>query len=157
MKRTSEATSVDFFIKTHEQVIALLLGAMAVLRIFIYSAAFPFFNNVDEDAHFDTVVKYARGFLPRLGADYYDRESAELITSFKTPEFWIKPGGFSSGKFRLPHRLWPRGKMVVPAVQLTQQQINHEAFSPPVYYAIAGLWCRVGEALGIKGGMLLYW
>jgi hypothetical protein len=43
-----------------------LLGAVAGLRVFIYAAAFPFFCNVDESAHFDLVLKYSRGQLPSL-------------------------------------------------------------------------------------------
>jgi len=40
------------------------LCIVAAVRIFIFSAAFPFFNNCDEQAHFDMVYKYSRGHLP---------------------------------------------------------------------------------------------
>jgi hypothetical protein len=48
-------------------------------RVFLFSAAFPFFNNVDEQAHFDTVYKYARGYLPREIAPKFDVGAAEQI------------------------------------------------------------------------------
>jgi hypothetical protein len=37
------------------------LGAVAAIRVFVFAAAFPFFNNVDEQAHVDLVVKYSHG------------------------------------------------------------------------------------------------
>jgi len=30
-----------------------------------FSAAFPFFSNVDEDLHFDLITQYSHGHLPR--------------------------------------------------------------------------------------------
>jgi hypothetical protein len=32
---------------------------IATVRVFVFSAAFPFFNNVDERPHVDLVVKYS--------------------------------------------------------------------------------------------------
>src|SRR5208282_3824109 len=34
---------------------------------------------------------------------------------------------------------------------------NHEAFSPPVYYALAGVWYDLGKLFGLTGGDQLYW
>jgi len=45
--------------------IAAALCVIAAARVFIFSAAFPFFNNVDEQDHADMVVKYAHGYLSR--------------------------------------------------------------------------------------------
>jgi hypothetical protein len=47
------------FAMRHERKLILLLCAIAAVRVFIFSAAFPFFNNVDEQAHTDLVIKYA--------------------------------------------------------------------------------------------------
>ena len=44
--------------------IALILCVLAALRVFVFSAAFPFFTNVDEQSHVDLVSKYARGHVP---------------------------------------------------------------------------------------------
>jgi hypothetical protein len=34
---------------------------------------------------------------------------------------------------------------------------NHEAFSPPFYYLLAGGWYQVGKWLGLADGRLVYW
>jgi len=58
------------FAAQHERMLILLFCAIAAVRVFTLSAAFPFFNNVDEQAHVDLVMKYARGHVPRdLGQD----------------------------------------------------------------------------------------
>ena len=38
---------------------------VAAVRVAIFTAAFPFFNSVDESVHFDLVCKYSHGELPR--------------------------------------------------------------------------------------------
>jgi hypothetical protein len=48
-----------------ERKILSLLCLAAIVRVFVFSAAFPCFNNVDEDAHFDLAIKYSHGHLPR--------------------------------------------------------------------------------------------
>ena len=35
--------------------------------------------------------------------------------------------------------------------------INHEASQPPLYYALAGAWWRLGKVFGFHDGLLLYW
>jgi len=40
----------------------------AAVRVLVLSAAFPFFNNVDERRHVDLVIKYADGHMPRSAA-----------------------------------------------------------------------------------------
>ena len=36
-------------------------------------------------------------------------------------------------------------------------QPNHESLQPPLYYALAGLWWRIGKECGLHDGFLLYW
>src|SRR5437762_11809644 len=48
-----------------ERIVILLFCFAAALRVFIFSAAFPFFSNVDESLHFDLIIQYSRGHLPR--------------------------------------------------------------------------------------------
>ncbi len=43
----------------YERLIIAGLCLAAAIRVFVFSAAFPFFNNVDEVAHFDLVFKYS--------------------------------------------------------------------------------------------------
>ena len=61
-----------------------ILCLVACVRVFVYSAAFPFFNNVDEQAHLDLVCKYSHGHVPRQ-LEGFGRESAELITLYQSP------------------------------------------------------------------------
>ena len=74
----------------HERKLVFLFCAIAALRVFTFSAAFPFFNNVDEQAHLDLVMKYARGDVPR-GLGHYSPESANVIALYGTPEYFIAP------------------------------------------------------------------
>ncbi len=43
------------------------------------------------------------------------------------------------------------------ALRNWRSDINHEATEPPLYYALAALWLRLGQACGMDGGFLLYW
>lgn len=145
----------------HERIIIFALCIIAALRIFLFSAAFPFFNNVDEGAHFDLVYKYSQGYLPHLGKEHFSREFVELIALYGSPQYL-------SNKQDLPDisKLKPLWKY--PGVQGSehlnkvisewqQQYTNHEVGSFPVYYSIAGFWYTIGQRLGIEGASLLYW
>ena len=66
-------------------VVALCLIAAA--RVFLFSATFPFFGNVDESAHVDLVVKYSRGYVPREPVELYDTETARLVARYQTLEY----------------------------------------------------------------------
>jgi len=133
---------------------------LAAARIFAYSAAFPFFNNVDEQMHFDLVTKYSVGDVPKEEFANYSRRAAELIVLYGTPEYFNGPSSFPNG--RIPSPVWK-----IPNVRSTQeferavshwqQQENHESASFPAYYAIAGLWSAVGRSADLRGGYFLYW
>ena len=142
----------------NERTIAAAFCALAALRVFVFSAAFPFFNNVDEQAHFDLVYKYAHGHVPQTIEPFADG-SARLIALYDSPEFNDRPEEFASGAYPLPH--WPLKPEDRAAFE---QQVagwtgteNHESMQPPLYYAVAGLWLRIGETLGLRGGFALYW
>jgi hypothetical protein len=51
---------------------------ITAVRVFVYSAAFPFFNNVDEPWHFDLVVKYSHGQVPRRLEPFSPESSTTL-------------------------------------------------------------------------------
>ena len=51
--------------KSSEKNFVLLLCVAAAIHVFVFCAAFPFFNNVDEPAQFDLVLKYSHGHAPR--------------------------------------------------------------------------------------------
>jgi len=151
-------TALQFGMR-HERNLVLLLCATAALRVFIFSAAFPFFNNVDEQAHVDLVMKYSRGDVPRdLG--HYSSESAHYISLYGTPEYFTLPQQFNANDFPPPNWRLPaeqREDVVSRASGWWQANENHESGEPPLYYTIAGLWLNLGRLFGIADGWLLYW
>src|SRR5256886_15686076 len=95
--KISMSASVRFATR-REQKLILLLCVIAAVRVFTFSAAFPFFNNVDEQAHADLVMKYARGDVPRdLG--HFSSESAYYFSLYGTPEYFTASQRFDTGKF----------------------------------------------------------
>src|SRR5207248_3945428 len=87
----------------NESVLILLLCVAAAIRVFIFSAAFPFFSNVDEDLHFDLITQYSHGRLPRAFDSLKD-ETLTWIVPHASPEFLFTPDQFPDGKF--PPPLW---------------------------------------------------
>jgi len=153
-------SNVETFIMRHERIIVLALCIVAACRIFIFNAAFPLFNNVDENQHFDLVYKYSQGYLPRSGMENYSREAAELFVLYGTPEYLFKPEQFPDGSFYPPAWTYQNVRKSVyfdTKVSKWMQWKNHETGSFPVYYMVAGLWCAIGKFLGMEGGNLLYW
>jgi hypothetical protein len=143
-----------------EQIFVIALCILAAARVFVYSAAFPFFNNVDEQMHFDLVTKYSVGDVPKEELSNYSRRAAELIVLYGTPEYFHGPANFPNG--RIPSPVWKIPKVhTTPEFERTvsqwQQRGNHESASFPAYYAIAGLWSAAGRSVGLTGGYFLYW
>jgi hypothetical protein len=148
------------FIARHEKRVVLVLCALAMVRVFVFSAAFPFFNNVDEQAHYDTVYKYAHGYLPREAWPKFDVEAAEAIALYATLEYLNPPEPPRSGPARRPAWSYPEAaieRWLPGAVKVRAARTNHEANSPPTYYLLAGGWYNLGKALGFEAGSLLYW
>jgi 4-amino-4-deoxy-L-arabinose transferase-like glycosyltransferase len=134
------------------------LAAMA--RIFLFNAAFPFFNNVDEQFHFDTIIKYAHGYVPRPATNYFDHESARLIATYSTPEYFHAAGEFPGG--RLPPPVWQSspaqsGPYIASGTEYWLARRSNESYSPPLYYWLGGLWYNLGKFSGMSGLRLLYW
>src|SRR5713226_4303806 len=144
---------------SNKRLLITLLCLVAALRVFAFSAAFPFFNNVDEQAHVDLVIRYAHGYLPR-GLDQFSAESARYFALYSSPDYFLKPEQFDSGKFPPPNWTLPpeeRDRVLSEAVPVWQSRQNHESSEPPLYYAIAGCWLNLGKIVGVKDGCLLYW
>ena len=93
---------IDVVIKKHEVAIIVGLCIIAAIRVFIFCAAFPFFNNVDEHAHFDTVHKYSRGYLFHRGKYHYDKEVAQLIVLYGTPEYLMNEKRKETAQKKIP-------------------------------------------------------
>jgi hypothetical protein len=128
----------------YERLIIAGLCFAAAIRVFAFSAAFPFFNNVDEREHFDMVLKYSRWHLPAAPLEKYNPEAAEIIANSAQGDF------LDVQTDRSPD-------MLAQAVAFRANSDNPESWGWPAYYLLAGLWCRLGESLAITGTELLYW
>ncbi len=143
-----------------ERAFLVAICVVAALRVFFFNAAFPLFNNVDEQAHVDLVLKYSRGHVPTTGLENYSRESAEMFVLYGTSEYFASKEDYPDLKVFPPPWLSPKFKespIFEKEVSDWTKRINHEAASFPTYYVLAGTWCAVGRTLGLQGGHLLYW
>ena len=147
------------FTNRRESVLIWLLCFAAALHVFIFSAALPFFSNVDEYLHFDLITQYSRGHVPR-SFDRLNEETLNWIVPYASPEFLSPPEEFQNGRFPTP--LW---KQSDPEVDLEMAatraawsgQVNFESSQPPLYYALASTWWWIGKRIGFSGLESLYW
>jgi len=128
-----------------------LLACLAALRVFIFSAAFPFFNNVDEQPNFDLVVKYSRLDIPN-DLDLYSPESIHDIVLYQSYAFMGQRT--NTPPWRLPS---DQIQELLKQTKGWQTVKNYECSQPPLYYALAGGWRRLGLAIGLQGEASLYW
>jgi multidrug transporter EmrE-like cation transporter len=138
--------------------ILLALCAVAAIRVFVFAAAFPFFNNVDEQAHVDLVFKYSHGNIPR-GIEPFASEAASYLAIYSTPEYFIKPEQYG-GQYPPPNWQISRNelqKILDREIPFWESRANHESGEPPLYYATAGAWMNFGRAFGLRELSLLYW
>jgi hypothetical protein len=145
--------------ESQERRIVWLLCLLAALHVFVFSAAAPFFNNVDEQIHLDLAVKYSQGHVPRS----LEPVSAEVVpyaTLYGSPEYVGIPTNFPDGQFPPPPWTQPLEKVrpaLVAKAAGWRTVTNYEASQPPLYYTVAGLWWRLWKACGFHDGFLLYW
>ena len=143
----------------NERLLILSLCVAAALRVFIYSAAFPFFSNIDEDLHFDLITQYSHAQVPR-SFDRLKDETLNWIVPYASPEFLFAPEGFPGGKF--PSPLWkePWAK-AEPEIAVTRAawsgEMNFESSQPPLYYVLASAWWWIGKHIGLSGIQSMYW
>ncbi len=146
------------FVPANERVLILLFCVAAAFRVFIFSAAFPFFSNIDEDLHFDLITQYSHAQVPR-SFDRLKEETLNWIVPYASPEFLFPPEHFPGAKFPAP--LWKESwSKVEPEIAATRaawsSEINFESSQPPLYYALAGLWWWIGKHIGLVGIESLY-
>jgi len=142
-----------------ERTIVCLLSLVAAVHVFVFSAAFPFFNNVDEYAHFDLVLKYSQGQIPRQ-LEPLSKETTSYIAVYDALEIYLWPSNNCPTEQTPP--LWTQPMEKAAPLLVSRQKgwekvINHEAWQPPLYYALAALWWHGGRWLGLDGGSLLLW
>ncbi len=156
MKQFGESVAVT---NRKELALILLLCFAAALRVFIFSAGFPFFSNIDEDLHFDLITQYSHARVPRT-FDLLQEESLTWIVPYASPEFLQRPDQFPDAKF--PPPLWKQSPTeAAPELAATKAawstEINFESSQPPMYYALASVWWRIGQRIGLTGIQALYW
>ena len=129
------------------------LAALAFLRVAVLAAGFPFFHPMDEHQHVDSIHRWSRGDLagpglPKLGEPVIGWALAfgsfEYLEPDPAPPFLERPGAH------------PESPWVAKVRALHGEVVNQELDGPPVYYAVAAAWYRLGElALGDQD--LLLW
>jgi 4-amino-4-deoxy-L-arabinose transferase-like glycosyltransferase len=135
--------------------VILWLCLLAAIHGYIFSAAFPFFNNVDEPTHFDLVVKYARGDVPRR-MELYTDESVKYYVLYGSP-FYMSTDTNDQEFIPQPWKYPPETRDALIRIgKPAFVQTNYESSQPPLYYALAGAWWRASGGLKLDGGTRLY-
>src|SRR6266545_8226577 len=147
------------FTNRTESVLIAFFCVVAAVRVFVFSAAFPFFSNIDEDLHFDLITQYSEGHLP-CAFDPLKEETLNWIVPYASPEFLFTADQFPGAKF--PPPLWKQsGPSVEPEIAATRaawsSEINFQSSQPPLYYALASAWWWIGKHFGLAGLQSLYW
>ena len=141
-----------------ERLLILAFCLAAVVRVSIFAAAFPFFTNLDEQRHIDLVLKFSRGYWPTEPEEHFDLASGRLFSLYGTWEYLNRPEQVPGYRL-IPLCIFPPEKtehLLSGLAAIWSNGDNFEAHSPPVYYAVAGLFYRVAGFLGFKGIEQLY-
>ena len=132
----------------------------AAIRLFVYSAAFPLFNSTDEQAHLDTVDKYAHGHRLSRELPPFNDQMKRLFSLYGTVEYFTPRTVIRSANLETPVAKLPadrREAQFERSFESWSKQRNTEAQSPPAYYWVAALWYRLGEMAGMRDWRLAYW
>ncbi len=142
-----------------ERWLIALLCLAAALRIFFFSAAFPFFNNIDEDLHLDLILKYSQNQWPSPGTEPVNRETYRNWYLFGAPEYLHRAEDRPGGRFGPPHYSMPSviREQGLRRWMASRNYANTEEYSPPLYYLLAGEWLSLGKMMGLRNAGLLYW
>jgi branched-subunit amino acid transport protein len=136
-----------------------LLCLAAAIHVFAFSAAFPFFNNVDEAFHFDLVLKYSHGAVPSR-IEFISPDSATFLALMNCHAYFGSPDQYPGGVFPAPAWTLPEDKSTedIAARRANwETQENYEVSQAPLYYMLAGLWWHIGGWIGFHDGRLVYW
>jgi hypothetical protein len=145
---------VDRFLWNNRRNILILLCLYAGIRVLVFAAAFPLFNNVDEEAHFASIRMYARGQWPGRELPSTDPELAAFYVRFRTQEYMGQEPPWTP-IYRLPLRDTDVRASWLYSYWLGAR--NVEAQSPPLYYLLGAAWYRIGAELGMAEWELAYW
>jgi len=158
--RTAPESRVDLFLHAHRGGIVAALCGYAVIRVLLFAAAFPLFNNVDEQLHFDSIVSFAQGRLPGPELPLIDSASAQLISRYHSFEYMVPLESLRRDHLDIPRTQLPpdfQNALYHSSFDYWSHVTNIEIQSPPLYYAVGALWYRLGAALGMRDWRLAYW
>src|SRR5438477_6316227 len=154
------ADRIDAFVRADRKWIVACCCIYAAVRILIFVAAFPLFNDIDEQDHYEMIYRYAHGYAPESTLPMADHVIARLATLYGSPEYYHSRETLRSVHRDVPIAVLPPAlkeyhyRLVLAFWESTQEV---EAQSPPVYYAVAGMWNKFGAMLGAKDWVLAYW
>ena len=141
-----------------EPALIFAICIVATVRLFIGSTAFPFFGVCDEHEHYDVIYKYSIGHIPG-GMETYDPRAGALEAYLESPEVLDRPEDRVNGMIPLP--LWQTPETAGVVVQQGSEWYSRfpstETTQPPLYYALAAAWSKLGGMLHLEGAFLLYW
>ena len=128
------------FLRVHSKRILVLLCAYAGLRIWIFAAAFPIFNNIDEQSHLAAIEMYGHGQWPGRELPRLDQRLARFFALYGSPEYLI-PADRLTAYGWVPFYQLP-GEVSATRTYRTYlhflNQPNYEAQSTPLYYLLGG-------------------
>ena len=129
-----------------------ILCICGAARVLLFSAAYPVFDFIDEGLHLEVVLKFDRVGLPGRGQDLFDPLAARYVATYGlyhlAPPYTSPFEGLPSPK---------REAAIANEADGIASWGNAETFAPPVYYALAAGWYRLGRAIGLTDLALLYW
>jgi hypothetical protein len=143
---------MDSIPRHRERILVALLCVVAAARVLVFSAAFPLFDNVDEESHFDIVYRFSRGDIPR-GMEPHSDDAVRRMRYCETWEYLYAPDHYEGGRTPPPGWFMPKAVLDVAferAIANLAGRTNVEGAQPPLYYALAGGWYRIGQLLGLR-------
>lgn len=160
MNASGQEAPSDHAPARREMLFVLAVALLALVRVALLCLAVPLFTNLDEEAHLDTVHKYARGYGPRAPRELFDERVADWVAMYGSPEFTAPPQAAGAGQSLVPPWKLPpevREPFLQGQRDTWGRAASYESHSPPVYYVIAAAWMRAGEIIGIENAGLIYW
>jgi hypothetical protein len=140
--------------RRHEFLLVGALCLLAAVHVFVYSAAFPFFEVTDECQHFDTVIKYAHGDIPRH-VEFFSPEATRDLALYNSAFTF----GASNAVERLPQP-WTmpldQQDQWISAHAYEHPFTNYECTQPPLYFLYTASWLKLSGHLGVSEGNRLY-
>lgn len=149
----------DGFLGRLELLIIIVLSILAGLRVLVFCAGFPIFNSIDEPLHYDLVYKYSQGHRP-VSLEPYSPESIKVLAWHLSPDYLTSEEQIASVGMQPPLTDLPPDEaagIAKTTADVFASMDNPESTQPPVYYAAAGIWYRLGSLLGFTDVRLAYW